>query len=60
MVDGWQKLYLATSETRRPTLNIPIAPDCSCADKRGMNNKAIKLKLLCYSLFMYTYKLRVK
>ena len=27
---------------------IPIAPDRSCSDKRGMNNKAIKLKLLCF------------
>ena len=39
--------------------NIPTAPDCSCSDKRGMSNKAIKLKLLCF-LFMYTYKLDVK
>ena len=38
---------------------FPIAPDRSYLDKRGMNNKAIKLKLLCF-LNMYTYKLHVK
>ena len=41
------------------TSNIPIAPDHSCSDKRGMNNKAIKLKLLRFSK-MYTYTLHVK
>ena len=48
MVDGWQLLYLATPETRIPAFNITTAPDHSCSDKRGMNNKAIKLKLLCF------------
>ena len=38
---------------------IPIASDRSCSDKRGLNNKAIKLKLLCF-LYMYAYKLHVK
>ena len=33
---------------RTSAFNIPIAPDRSCSDKRGMNNKAIKLKLLCF------------
>ena len=42
-----------------PAFNIPIAPDPSCSDKHGMNNKAIKLKLLCF-LYMYTYELYVK
>ena len=41
------------------TFNVPCAPDRSCPDKRGMNNKGIKLKLLCF-LYMYTYKLHVK
>ena len=39
--------------------NIPIAPDRSCSDKRGMNNKAIKLKSLCF-LSTYSYRLHVK
>ena len=43
----------------KPAFDIPIVPDCSCSDKRGMNNIAIKLKLLCF-LYMYTYKLHVK
>ena len=33
--------------------NIPIAPDLSCSDKRGMNNKATKLKLLCFFIDVY-------
>ena len=32
----------------QPAFNIPMAPERSCSDKRGMNNKAIKLKLLCF------------
>ena len=32
----------------RATFNSPIAPERSCSDKRGMNNKAMKLKLFCF------------
>ena len=31
-----------------PACNIPIAPDRSCSDKRGMINKVIELKLQCF------------
>ena len=31
------------SVTRIPACNIPIVPDFSCLDKRGMINKVIKL-----------------
>ena len=41
------------SETRTPAFNIPIAPDHSCSDKLGMNNKAIKLKRLCFFIHVY-------
>ena len=53
MVDGWQLLKMATSETRIPAFNITIAPYHSCSDKRGMNNKAIKLKLLSFFIHVY-------
>ena len=29
--------------------NIPIVPDFSCLDKRGMINKVIKLNFQCFS-----------
>ena len=48
IADGWQLLYLATPETRTPALNIQTAPGRSCSYRRGTNNKAIKLKLLCF------------
>ena len=35
------------------TINVPIAPDRSCSDKRCMNNKGIKLKLLCFFIHLY-------
>ena len=57
LVDRWQLCYLATPETRTPAFNIPIAPDRSCLDTHGMNNKAIKLKLLCfYTWILTSYK----
>ena len=43
MTDG-----LFISGNARNAFNIPIAPEHSCSDKCGMNNKAIKLKLLCF------------
>ena len=44
---------MTTSETRTPAFNIPVAPDRACSDKRGMNNKAIKLKLLFFFIPVY-------
>ena len=35
------------------TFNVPIAPDRSYSDKRGMNNKGIQLKLLCFFIHVY-------
>ena len=32
---------------------IPLAPDHSCSDKRGMNNKTTKLKRLCFFIHVY-------
>ena len=59
MVDEWRFKYQVTPEIRIPAFTISIAPDHSCSDKRGMNDKAIKLKLLCF-LYMYTYMQLVK
>ena len=42
----------ATSETINPACNIPIVPDRSCSDNRGMINKVIKLK----HIYMYMYE----
>ena len=39
------------TETHTPACNIPIVPDCSCLDKRGMINKVIEIKLRVF----YTY-----
>ena len=52
IVDGWQLLYLATSETRIPAFNIPFAPDHSCSDKCGIKIKAIKLSC-CVFIHVY-------
>ena len=40
-------------ETCTSAIHNPIAPDCSCSDKLGMNNKAINLKLLCFFIHVY-------
>ena len=39
---------------RHDSFNIPIAPDRSCSNNRGMNNKALKLKLLCFYICILT------
>ena len=59
LVDGWQLYYFAMSVTRIPARNIPIVPDFSCLEKRGMINKVIKLNFQCFS-YMYNYGLHVK
>ena len=33
----------------QPACNVPILPDFSCLDKRGMIKKVIKLKFQCFS-----------
>ena len=40
-------------EIRIPAFNIPIAPGCSCSDKRGTNDKALKLKLLFFYIHVF-------
>ena len=36
-----------------PDCIIPIVPDCSCLDKRGMINKVIELNLQCFHFCVF-------
>ena len=53
-------MILRDVRNTHPACYIPIVPNCSCLDKRGMIKKVIELKLQCFIYMYINYELYVK